>query len=316
MLLRLTWVSFGDCVRHLRKTGRKMTRQTLLGAITQKNIFNTILNRHKKAKTVILVNDPYDLKESIKDSEHARRESHVKYIHGSKNIFIRPLDKLPNSKQLAAFFTNKDNKIRLQSFLKDEFAILSISCPQEIIYSVQNYCTNLQTKERCPQFECQIAEADIVIFYIASVLWKQEFCGCVIIDAEDTDVIVQACHFAHKYSRALGIMKKNKFYCCKQLCSAEVANDIIQLHVLTGSDATSGFFGHGKKAAWKGINQKTEACQLLKSKIFLPIFFAHCLYCHSHELQYLIVSSKSIIVQVSGYLIGTSAISAVATSRI
>ena len=183
-----------------------------------KKIFNSILNRHtKKAKTVILVYDPYDLKESIKDSEHSRRESHVKYIHGSKNIFIRPLDKQPNSKQLAAFFTNKDNKIRLQSFLKDELAILSISYPQEIMYSVQNYCTNLQTKERCPQFERQIAEADIIIFYIASVLWKQGFCGCVIIDVEGTDVIVQACHVAHKYNRALGIMKNNKFYSCKLL---------------------------------------------------------------------------------------------------
>ena len=113
------------------------------------------------------------------------------------------------------------------------------------------------------------------------MLWKQGFCGCVIIDVEGTDVIVQACRVAHKYNRALEIMKKNKFYCCIQLCSAEVANVIIQLHVLAGSDATSGFFGHGKKAAWKGINQKTEACQLLKSKIFFNNFLC-TLYTATH----------------------------------
>ena len=75
-----------------------------------KTIFDTVIIRHDKAKSIFLINDPYDLEESIKDGEHKRRENYAKFVHGSKNVFIKPLNKLPNSRDLSKFFTNKDIK--------------------------------------------------------------------------------------------------------------------------------------------------------------------------------------------------------------
>ena len=63
-----------------------------------KKIYDTIISRHSTANTIILVNGPYDVHESIKAGEHARRKSRA-YVHGSQNVFIRPLEKLPNAKQ-------------------------------------------------------------------------------------------------------------------------------------------------------------------------------------------------------------------------
>ena len=87
-------------------------------------MFQLINVRHKKATTIIMVNDPYHLDSSIKDSEQERR-SHMQYKGGSKNIFIRAKEKLPSSRGFNDFFKNKSNKIRLQEFLRNEFNLLS-----------------------------------------------------------------------------------------------------------------------------------------------------------------------------------------------
>jgi len=52
-------------------------------------VFELVIKRHQSAVTIIFVNDPYDLEVSIKDSEHERRASDVRYTCGSKNIFIK-----------------------------------------------------------------------------------------------------------------------------------------------------------------------------------------------------------------------------------
>ena len=46
------------------------------------------MNRHLNAKTVIFVNDPYD----VIDSEHVRRNC----VYESKNVYIKAIDELPN----------------------------------------------------------------------------------------------------------------------------------------------------------------------------------------------------------------------------
>ena len=65
------------------------------------------MNRHLNAKTVIFVNDPYD----VIDSEHVRRNC----VYESKNVYIKALMPLMNFQiNLSTFFSNKSNKIRLQ----------------------------------------------------------------------------------------------------------------------------------------------------------------------------------------------------------
>ena len=153
-----------------------------------KKIFDVILNHHSTARTLILVNDPYDVANSIKDGEHTRRQSHA-YVHGSADVFIRPLEKLPNAKHLSRFFTNKSNKMRLQDFLKTEFRRLSENCTKDI-YSVQRYCEDIKTGKRLSMYECYHYEADTILFYMCNVLKENGFNDPIIIDAEDTDVVV------------------------------------------------------------------------------------------------------------------------------
>lgn len=130
-------------------------------------IFTTIMNRHLNAKTVVFVNDPYDISDSIKGEEHSRRDC----INGSKNIFIKPNNELPNRTNLSAFLSNKSNKIRLQNFLKIEFQKLSSQYQtKELIYSVQRNCENIKTGLSIPAYECHHYEADTIIFFIIHAL--------------------------------------------------------------------------------------------------------------------------------------------------
>ena len=45
------------------------------------------------------------------------------------------------------------------------------------------------------------------------------------------------------------------------MLSPDVANIIIPLHIITGSDHTSGFFAHGKKRVLKNVINDQEARQ-------------------------------------------------------
>ena len=40
---------------------------------------------------------------------------------------------------------------------------------------------------------------------------------------------------------------------------------IVPLHVMTGCDVTSGFFGAGKRTMWKRVQKSTEAQMLLNN---------------------------------------------------
>ena len=50
---------------------------------------------------------------------------------------------------------------------------------------------------------------------------------------------------------------------CKSLCSKEVAEIIVPLHIHTGADAASGCYGHGKKSIFQSVVKSEEACELL-----------------------------------------------------
>ena len=196
-----------------------------------------IIGRHLNASMIVLVNDPYDLDISIKDSEHIKRAIDKRYPGGSQNIFIRSMEKLPGSKDFNKFFCNPQNKIRrLQKFLKDQFLyFLNQGNFQQFIYSKQKHCWDLSTGDEMHEFECSQMEADTIMFYIYAQLRKTQVEKVVVIDAEDTDVVV------------LKIRRKGTVMDCMSLWPAEIARIIVPLHVNSGADAVSGFFGHGKK---------------------------------------------------------------------
>ena len=70
-------------------------------------------------------------------------------------------------------------------------------------------------------------------------------------------------YVSHQLQGTLLIIRKNKFISCSVMLSEDVANIIIPLHVITGSDHTSGFCGHGKKKMLQKVISDPEARELL-----------------------------------------------------
>ena len=89
----------------------------------------------------------------------------------------------------------------------------------------------------------------------------------VVIDTEDTYIYVQSAYVAQELPglKLYRSSKDNNFIDCKALCSSEIAEVVIQLHVLTGRDSNSPFFGIGKKRNFNNLRGNEDARILLKS---------------------------------------------------
>ncbi|MCG8430912.1 MAG: hypothetical protein MJA29_07055 [Candidatus Omnitrophica bacterium] len=86
----------------------------------------------------------------------------------------------------------------------------------------------------------------------------------VLIDSEDTDVYVQAAYVAHCIPGDLLIKRKDAVVDCKKMPSEEIAQVIIPLHVISGSDHTSGFYDHGKEKILQKVVKDPEARKFLQ----------------------------------------------------
>ena len=134
------------------------------------------------------------------------------------------------------------------------------------IYFAQRECENLQTGSKMADFTCNHQETDAITFFISYILCKHGFLNMVVIDAENTDVITLSAYAARQYDPKLGIRKKKSIFECFSLFSADLASIIVQIHVLTGADTTSGFFERGKKAVIKNVRKNIdEAKELLEN---------------------------------------------------
>ena len=74
---------------------------------------------------------------------------------------------------------------------------------------------------------------------------------------------VQAAYVSQQIRGDLLIKHKNGFINCRAMLSEEVADIIIPLNVITDSDHTSGFYGHGKKKLLEKVIVNAEARELL-----------------------------------------------------
>ena len=68
----------------------------------------------------------------------------------------------------------------------------------------------------------------------------------VVIDAEDTDLIVASSHASSILPGTLGIKRKKGIFDVKSLTTQETEKVIIRFHVMTGCDSISSFFGKGE----------------------------------------------------------------------
>ena len=73
---------------------------------------------------------------------------------------------------------------------------------------------------------------------------------------------VQAAYVSHQIRGKLLIKRKQALINCHAVLPDDVSNVIVLLHVLTGSDHTSGLYGHGKKLLQK-LMKDPEARELL-----------------------------------------------------
>ena len=114
------------------------------------------------------------------------------------------------------------------------------------------------------EFECFQTEAGTIMFYIYAQMTKTQVEKVVVIDAEDTDVVVLTAYASHTIKGKLGIRRKGTVMDCMSLCSAEISRIIVPLHVNSGADAVS------------GLVMKSEHAQtLLKGNYFIFLNNVH-----------------------------------------
>ena len=133
-----------------------------------------------------------------------------------------------------------------------------------MIYYVRECCCDLATNEELRDFTCQHMEADTIMLFIYSQLRKSGILDAVVIDAEDTDVLVLASYRAHQVEGVLGLKRKRAIFDCAALVDKEIPDVIVPFHIHTGADAVSSFYGHSKPSVFDSAMKSQEACSQLK----------------------------------------------------
>ena len=88
-------------------------------------------------------------------------------------------------------------------------------------------------------------EADIIMLYIYHKIRMRDTQTPVVIDAEDTDVVVASAYSTTILPGTLGLKRKKSIFNGKELASVEMANIIVRFHIMTGCDSISSFFSEG-----------------------------------------------------------------------
>ena len=84
----------------------------------------------------------------------------------------------------------------------------------------------------------------------------------VLIDSEDTDVVVMCAYAAAIISGELAIRRKRNNFSAKELCSKEMSKITVPLLVMTWCDVTSSLFGVGQRSVRTQVQKSTEAHML------------------------------------------------------
>ena len=96
------------------------------------------------------------------------------------------------------------------------------------------------------------------MFYIANAIRGSDDANAIIIDAEDTDVLVLSSYVSNRQEGILGFKRKKSVFDSRKLCSMEFSSNIVKLYELLGSDSLSAFFGRGKKAIVDRVSKNID----------------------------------------------------------
>ena len=176
-------------------------------------------------------------------------------------------DEFPTNKEFSKILKSDYNKSRIQDLLKDSLGKRQSSWYRYILSCTQLYrFSRWKRNYRITLLSCRSRHNDAFHLFTTQNTWSWENSGhrfwghCCL-----CPICIR--YFAHKlpglriYKNAL----ENNYVDCENLCSSEMADVIIQLHVLTGCDSNSAFFGHGKKKIFDVVKSSEEARTLLKS---------------------------------------------------
>ena len=251
-----------------------------------------ITSRHAYAHIIILVNDRYDIPYSIKDDECDRRAA--KYPHIT-NVFPRPDDKFPTAVEFNKVMANSTNKVRLQKLVLKHIKTRVAQLPCGVLYCEGERVTNLNNDIATGDYRFKHIEADTMLLSIYVKLRTANYTNTVVLDSEDTDVYVQAAYVSHQIRSKLLIKRKQALVDCHTMLPYDVSSVIVPLHVLTGSDHTSEFYGHWKKPLPQKLMKDLEARELLgrvgeslelkdKVKADMKAFILSKVYCEDNAL--------------------------------
>jgi len=116
------------------------------------------------------------------------------------------------------------NKKCLQALIKTQLSERSKSISQELVYSVGENCVNLTTDNTNDYLSFSQSEAHTIMLSIYAAMRSSGYADPIIIDAEDTDVYIQAAAISHQIPGILCIKKKKKQpFFCRGMCTEEVA---------------------------------------------------------------------------------------------
>ena len=182
---------------------------TLFLTVYTNQIGSVIVARHVNATSIICINDPYDYAESIKDD---KRELRIQGHGPILNVYMKPADLFPTACNFKTILCSASNKNCLQAQIKAQLSKLSMSINQKLIYSVGEDCVSLSSGNAEDNLSFSQGEADTTMLSICAALRSSGYSNPVVIEAEDTDVYIQAAAISHDIPGILSIKKEAAFY--------------------------------------------------------------------------------------------------------
>ena len=108
------------------------------------------------------------------------------------------------------------------------------------------------------EYTCHQHEADTRLFYHASLLDERNYIHTIVVDSEDTDVLVIASYASQNLTSKLCVYRRGKILIASELFPASILNIVVSFHAITGADAVSGFYRQSKKSILKRLMKSPE----------------------------------------------------------
>ena len=270
-------------------------------------LLNTIFSMFKYGASIDVVCDQYDVVDSIKGGERARRGQVM-----MQEIKIQN-EQMPLPKQRSKFLSNPRNKANLANFL---FTLWQEKCKERLkngqtLILDGGYTdgkkvvkVNCNEHEVLESFLCDHEEADSRIFFHVARATQTYAPRRIIIWSIDTDVASMCPKAVHLLNLQqlffkTGVKDKKRFILMHDVderVGSEISQILPLLHAATGCDSTSAFASQGKNTALKAfyddINNTLEIGQLLGSdpsvlpESAVQAFTRYLLYLYTGNQEY------------------------------